>query len=62
MPKKAKATRRKATDATLRNVRASKNRDGQLGAQVAALRTRLNDLERQFADLTKALRSAVAQI
>lgn len=55
-----KATRRKAQDATLRNVRASQNRDQRLRAEVQALRDRVVEVERQVAGLRRALRSAAS--
>lgn len=57
MSKKKKDGKKKATDATLRNVRASKNRDEKVGDRVSALGKRVSDLERQVRDMTRVLRS-----
>lgn len=59
---KDKKKRKKATDATLRNVRASQGRDEKVGARVSALTKRVVELERQVRDMTRALRSIAGQL
>ncbi len=60
--KKPAAKKRKAQDATLRNVRASKNRDGQLGAKLSALEKRVGALEQRLNQTIHSLRSLAAQL
>lgn len=59
---KDKKKRKKAADATLRNVRASQHRDGKLAGRIAQLSVRVVDLEKRVERLVKALRAIAAQL
>lgn len=54
--------KRSQTDATIRNVRASKRRDESLGARVKRLEAAGKETDRKIAELVHGLRSGLAKI
>lgn len=54
--------KRKAADATIRNVRASNRRDAAIGSRLAGAESRVAELERKLGELIHALRAGMAKI